>query len=77
MSAIVCLPFDIQVEVPDANHADIDNLGHLYLYCGNDSYGQQAGIFKDWKWVAITQRRLRGADGKFVSRNEARELEDG
>lgn len=82
MSAIVALPFDKHVEVPDANHATIDNQGRLVLYCGNDSYGQMAGIFKAWEWVSITQRRLRGPDGKFVARtavitpNEARRMDE-
>lgn len=77
MSAIVALPFDKHVEVPDANHAIIDNQGRLVLYCGNDGYGQMAGIFKTWEWVSITQRRLRGSNGQFISRSEIRGLENG
>lgn len=55
-------------ECPAANHAYVNEAGHLVLHCGTDSYSELAGLFKQWHHVVIDQRWLRGPGGRFVKR---------
>lgn len=57
----------IYVACPDANHAHVNDKGHLVLSV-QDSYSEMAGYFKQWDHVVINQRWLRGPGGRFVSK---------
>jgi hypothetical protein len=51
-------------QVPAANHAEVTSAGHLQL--STTSYGQHAGLFKQWDHVVITPDR--GPDGRFIKK---------
>lgn len=50
--------------VPEANHAEVTDAGYLRLL--TTSYGQHAGLFKQWDHVVITPNR--GPDGRFTKK---------
>lgn len=56
------------VEVPQGNHARVNDDGHLVIETRSTWGKEQAGLFTDWDHVVIDQRWLRGSDGRFISK---------